>query len=65
MMNGKMIIRLLLIPFETMVILANLEVLSMGKSKQYLEWRDNTRRQKLKVVKGIIQMALFIFDLCI
>ena len=37
----------------------------MRRSRQYLEWRDNTRSQKMIVAKGIIKAALFLFDLCI
>lgn len=37
----------------------------MGKTKQYLEWKESVRKEKIKVAKGIIRIALFIFDLCI
>lgn len=37
----------------------------MGKTKQYLEWKERVRKQKIKVAKVIIRIALFIFDLCI
>ena len=39
--------------------------IDMKKSKQYLEWRDNLRKEKLEIVKRMLQVALFILDLCI
>ena len=37
----------------------------MGKNKQYIEWLEDTRKQKLKVIKGILKVFLFAFDLII
>lgn len=37
----------------------------MKKSKQYLEWRKNVRKEKWNVAMNIIKIGLFIFDLCV
>ena len=37
----------------------------MRKTKQYIEWRNEIRKEKMKVVKGILKVFLVTFDLFI
>lgn len=37
----------------------------MKKSKYYIEWRNNIRKEKLKVAKIILTIAFTVLDICI